>query len=70
MEDKRGRKRSHQLQSEDSPQDQDQIRLKKFSQWFLIVLQFFSSRMIRPLGYNFMSSEAIKIRSKIVNHMI
>jgi len=31
MEDKRGRKRSHQLQSEDSPQDQDQIRLKKFS---------------------------------------
>merc|ERR1712131_471436 len=28
---KRGRKRSHQLQSEDSPQDQDQIRLKKFS---------------------------------------
>ena len=41
MEDKRGRKRSHQLQSEDSPQDQDQIRLKKFSQWFLIVLQFF-----------------------------
>ena len=70
MEDKRGRKRSHQLQSEDSPQDQDQIRLKKFSQWFLIVLQFFSSRLIRPLRYNFMSSEAIKIRSKIVNHMI